>query len=79
MNEMSAEIIVAILAFCGTLIGAFSANKLVIYRIDQLENKVNKHNQLIERMYEAEKNIKVHDEKISVANHRIDDLEAQHT
>ena len=72
---MSSEIIVAVLAFAGTLIGAFSANRLVLYRIDQLEDKVNKHNQLIDRMYTQEKKTEVLEEKISVANHRIEDLE----
>lgn len=76
---MSTEIAVAILAFMGTLIGSFWANKLVLYRIDQLELKVQKHNELIDRMYEQEKKADVLEEKISVANHRIDDLEAQHT
>ena len=75
---MTSEIIVGALAFLGTLIGAFSANKLVIYRIDQLELKVQKHNQVIERMYEQEKRTEVLEEKISVANHRIDDLESHH-
>ena len=41
---------------------------LVEYRLNQLETKVDKHNNLVERMTLAE-------EKIKVANHRIDDLE----
>ena len=41
---------------------------LVEYRLNQLENKVDKHNNLVERMTLAE-------EKIKVANHRIEDLE----
>lgn len=48
---------------------------LTIYRIDQLEKKQDKYNNLQGRMYEAEKEIKINSEKISVANHRIDDLE----
>ncbi len=69
---MSNEIIVALLALGGTLVGSFSgilvANKLVNYRLQQLEKKVDKHNCLVERMTLAE-------EKIKVANHRIEDLE----
>ena len=76
MIDMPSEIIVAVLAFFGTLIGAFSANKLVLYRIDQLEAKVQKHNELIDRMYAEEKRTGILEEKISVANHRIDDLES---
>ena len=41
----------------------------------QLESKVNKHNQVIERTYELEKHTEVIDEQIRVANHRIGDLE----
>lgn len=41
---------------------------LVEYRLNQLELKVDKHNNLVERMTLAE-------EKIKVANHRIEDLE----
>lgn len=43
---------------------------LVEYRLNQLEAKVTKHNNLVERMTLAE-------EKIKVANHRIEDLEAE--
>ena len=48
---------------------------LISYRLEQLERKVDKHNNLIERTYELEKKVDLHSEKISVANHRIDDLE----
>ena len=34
------EIIVAGIAFLGTLAGAFASNRLVVYRVDQLEKKV---------------------------------------
>jgi len=44
-------------------------------RIEQLEKKVDKHNNLIERMFKAEENINLLDEKVKVANHRLDDLE----
>ena len=63
----------------GTVIGTFGgirqANKLTMYRIEQLEQKVDKHNNLIERAHNLEKNAALLDEKISVANHRLDDLE----
>ncbi len=52
---MTSEIIVALLGLLGTLTGSFlgvvAANKLVQYRLQQLEDKVNKHNQIIERTY----------------------------
>lgn len=48
---------------------------LISYRLEELEKKVDKHNNLIERTYELEKVTTQMQEKISVANHRIDDLE----
>ena len=73
------SIIVGVLALAGTLIGSMMSNNktqaLVTYRIQQLEDKVNKHNNLVERMYNLEEKQMVMDEKIAVANHRIKDLE----
>lgn len=48
---------------------------LISYRLEQLEHKVDAHNSLIERTYELERRTSVLEEKQSVANHRIDDLE----
>lgn len=45
------------------------------YRIEQLEKKVDKHNNLVERTYRLEQAQSLLDEKVKVANHRIDDLE----
>ena len=76
---MSETIVVAIIAFAGTLSGSFFAQRrstaLIAYRLEQLENKVNKHNNVIERTYELEKRCDLQDEKMKVANHRIEDLE----
>ena len=47
------------------------------YRIGSLEKEVNKHNNVIERVYALEQDDKIHDEQIKVANHRIDDLEEE--
>lgn len=49
---------------------------LISYRLEQLEQKVDKHNNLIERTYELELKTSVLEEKQAVANHRINDLEA---
>ena len=55
---MSDAVIVAILGFAGTLtgslLGVLAAQKLTQYRLAQLEEKVNKHNNLIERTYKLE-------------------------
>lgn len=76
---MPAEFITAALSLVGTLVGtlggiALSSN-LTNYRIEQLEKKVEKHNNLITRTYKLEQEFAVMDEKVKVANHRIDDLE----
>ena len=76
---MTEGIIIAILSLIGTLAGSYFSNragqKLIAYRLEQLENKVDKHNQVIERTYKLEEDTAILDEKIKVANHRIDDLE----
>ena len=48
---------------------------LISYRLEQLEKKVDVHNNLIERTYNLEKQQEVTNEQIKVINHRIDDLE----
>lgn len=77
---MSETIIVALIAFAGTLSGSFFAQRkstaLIAYRLEQLEKKVDKHNSVVERTYSLEKRADVVDEKLKVANHRIDDLES---
>ncbi len=45
------------------------------YRIKKLEEKVDKHNNLIDRTYQLEEARKVYEEKMKVVNHRIDNLE----
>ena len=76
---MSSEIIIALLSLVGTLVGAYLANRksaaLVAYRLEQLEQKVNKHNNLVERTYALEESVALMDERVKVANHRIADLE----
>lgn len=76
---MPNEVLVAIIGVAGSalgsLIGILSSSKLTAYRIEQLEKKVDKHNTLIERTYKLEEETAVLSEKITVANHRIDDLE----
>lgn len=69
---MSDTIIVGLFSLCGTVVGTvggiIASSKLTVYRIKQLENKVDKHNNFAERIPVIENNIKV-------ANHRIEDLE----
>jgi len=76
------NIIVAICGLVGTLTGAYLANRksaaLVAYRLEKLEAKVDRHNRVIERTYMLEKQEALLEEKIDVANHRIEDLESFH-
>lgn len=70
---MSDTIIVGLLSLAGTLAGTFggiiTANKLTTYRIERLEQTVNKHNTLIERTYKLEG-------QMTEAQHDIRDLKA---
>lgn len=55
---MQPEIVVGLLSFAGTVLGTLggimATSKLTNFRLQQLEEKVNKHNNLIERMYKVE-------------------------
>jgi len=61
---MSDVVIVGLFSLFGTFSGILVANKLVNYRLEQLEKKVDKHNNLIDRMYCAEKRLDVIDQRM---------------
>jgi len=69
---MSTEVIVALVAFLGTVVGSLggviASARLTTYRIEQLEKKVEKHNSVVERVTLVEQSTKS-------AHHRIDDIE----
>lgn len=48
---------------------------LISYKLDELTKRVDKHNNVIERTYKLEEMTAIQEEKIKVANHRIEDLE----
>lgn len=77
--DIWSDIAVGAMAMIGTLGGAFLAQRrsaaLIAYRLEQLEKKVETHNRIIERTYRLEEQEAVLEERIKVANHRIDDLE----
>lgn len=52
--------------------------KLIVYRLEQLEKKQDLHNNAVSRLYEVERKLGIDEERINVANHRIEDLEAFH-
>jgi hypothetical protein len=72
---MTEAIIVALLGFAGTLLGSLfgvlTAQKLTQYRLAQLEERVNKHNNLIERTFKLEG-------RMDEAEHDIRDLKSYH-
>ena len=80
---MSETIIVAMIsplisAAAAIIVGAMSNAKtkaLIEYKLDELTKKVEKHNSIIERTYKLEEQTALQEEKIKVANHRIEDLE----
>ncbi|MCH5352944.1 MAG: hypothetical protein J1E06_05725 [Acutalibacter sp.] len=71
---MDSTVLVGLLSLAGTLIGTLggilASNKLTTYRIERLEEKVNKHNQVIERTYRLEG-------QMTEVQHDIRDLKAQ--
>lgn len=79
MVDHVTNIVIAVLGFAGALAGAYFSNRkaqaLMEYRLAELEKKVDKHNNLVERTYRLEEQGAVLEEKVKVANHRIDDLE----
>lgn len=68
---MDSNIIVALLSCFGTITGSFfgvvASSSLTRYRVKKLEEKVEKHNQVVERVYRLEESAKS-------AHHRIDEI-----
>jgi hypothetical protein len=60
---MPETIIVAIISLIGTLAGSYYSQRrssaLIAYRLEQLEKKVDKHNHLVERMYQVEERLSI--------------------
>lgn len=77
------EIVVALITCGGTLLGVWLQNRkhnrdiseLIEYRVSKLEEKQDKHNNLIERVYHIEGAIDLLDDRIKASNRRIKDLE----
>lgn len=78
---MSSEVIVALVSFAGTAIGSIAgvltANKLSNYRISQLEEKVAKHNNLVERMATAEQSVKSAHKRITEIKEELMEIQNQ--
>lgn len=79
LTELVGVIISSAVTLCVCMINNhYQSNKtrtLVEYRLTQLEKKVDKHNNLVERTYKLEEQGAVFEQQMKVANHRIEDLE----
>lgn len=75
---MSNDILIALLALVGTLVGSGSgiliSNKLVNYRIEQLEKKIDKY---ADNQEELKERLVVVEQSTKSAHHRIDDVVQQ--
>lgn len=71
---MTEAIIVAVIAFAGTILSNLLTGgrikALIEYRVGELEKKVDKHNQVIERVYRLEG-------RMDEAEHDIEDLKTR--
>ena len=72
-KSMENETIITALSLIGTLAGSFGgilvSSKLTNYRIEQLEKKVDKHNNFAERLPVIEEKLKDHDRRLSEVEH----------
>lgn len=73
---MESTVIVALLSCAGTVLGSMfgviASSSKTIYRIEQLEKKVEKHNSMVERMIAAEDKLKSHQHQIDELKERLD-------
>lgn len=54
---MWGEILVACASLIGSIIAGVTGYKLIAYRVEQLEKKVEKHNSVVERVYKLEQKV----------------------
>lgn len=76
---MSDTVLVSLIGLAGSglgsVLGILVSSRLTQYRLEQLEKKVEVHNQVVERVYKLEERTELQEEKIRTANHRIGALE----
>ena len=75
---MPPEVIVGMLSLAGTLIGTIAgilaSNNMAMYRIQQLEKKVDQHNQIVIRTFKLEESQAVTDEQIKTIFKKLDSI-----
>ncbi len=74
MNEAVTVALIG-LAGMGSVLGVLASAKLTSYRLEQLEKRVQAHNNLIERTYKLEERTELQDEKLRSAARRLESLE----
>lgn len=79
---MPSEVIAALIGIAGSFLGSFigilMSVKLTAYRLEQLEKKVEKHNNIVERVYHLEDETKLEAEKHKEIDRRLSNLERLH-
>lgn len=75
LTSILVAVITGGMALLGTVLSNNANHSKTLYRIEQLEKKQDIHNRVIERVYCLEKSVELLDERVKVANHRVEDLE----
>ena len=75
LDSILAALITGVLSLLGVYIANRRSAAVLEYRLQMLEEKQDKHNAVIERTYKLEDRANLLEEKMKVANHRIEDLE----
>lgn len=80
-DAVLAALLTGAISLAGTVVTVLTTNRkqsaLLEYRLKKLEEKQDKHNQVIERTYKLEDRANLMDVKMKVVDHRIDDLEKE--
>lgn len=78
---MTETLIVAVLSLFGTMFGSIAGimttNKLVNYRLDRIEEKVEKHNSVADRVLELEINMRAQWTRVDDARNAIEELKKE--
>ena len=73
-----ATVLVAVISLVGTLVGSFLANSknsaLIAYRLEELEKRVQKHNNIVERLAIVERDIKTAYKRLDEEREEIKEL-----
>ena len=78
---MMETIIVGVLSLVGTLggslFGILAANKLTMYRVEQLEKKVDKHNEVVEKVIVMQQSLNAAWERIDEIRKAVDEIKKE--